>query len=58
MGRGVCSNATIRRITDLGIYLGVTASVVSGLLIAYLRPGPELTGEVRGFRTTNAERYD
>jgi cytochrome b561 len=30
----------IRRITDLGIYLGVAASVVSGLLIAYLRPAP------------------
>jgi len=31
----------IRRITDLGIYLGVAASVVSGILIAYLRPGAE-----------------
>jgi hypothetical protein len=46
--------STIRRITDLGSYLGVAASVVSGLLIAYLRPGAELIAEVRGFRTTNA----
>src|SRR5215469_15398238 len=29
----------IRQITDCGIYLGVAASVVSGLLIACLRPG-------------------
>src|SRR5580704_17811510 len=43
----------IRRITDWGIYLGVAASVVSGLLIAYLRPGAELIPEVRGF-TTNS----
>lgn len=44
----------IRRITDWGIYLGVAASVVSGLLIAYLRPGVELIPEVRGFTTSNA----
>jgi cytochrome b561 len=41
----------IRRITDWGIYFGVAASVVSGLLIAYLRPGAELIPEVRGFTT-------
>ena len=44
----------IRRITDWGIYLGVAASVVSGLLIAYLRPGAELIPEVRGFTTSSA----
>lgn len=44
----------IRRITDWGIYLGVAASVVSGLLIAYLRPGVELIPEVRGFTTSSA----
>ena len=35
----------IRRITDWGIYLGVAASVVSGLLIAYLRPGAAIIPE-------------
>jgi hypothetical protein len=40
----------IRRITDWGIYLGVAASIVSGLLIAYLRPGAELIPEIRGLR--------
>jgi cytochrome b561 len=44
----------IRRITDWGIYLGVAASVVSGLLIAYLRPGAELFAESRGFTTSSA----
>lgn len=44
----------IRRITDWGIYLGVAASVVSGLLIAYLRPGVALIPEVRGFTTSGA----
>ena len=44
----------IRRITDWGIYLGVAASVVSGLLIAYLRPGAELIPESRGFTTSSA----
>ena len=34
----------VRRITDWTIYLGVAASVVSGLLIAYLRAGAELAG--------------
>ena len=43
----------IRRITDWGIYLGVAASVVSGLLIAYLRPSAELIPEVRGFTTSS-----
>ncbi len=44
----------IRRITDWGIYLGVAASVVSGLLIAYLRPGASLIPESRGFTTSSA----
>ena len=50
----------IRRITDCGIYLGVAASVVSGLLIAYLRPGVELIPEIRGFydRQPGFERDD
>ena len=43
----------IRRITDWGIYLGITASVVSGLLIAYLRPGAELIPASRGFSTSS-----
>lgn len=44
----------IRRMTVWGIYLGVAASVFSGLLIAYLRPGAELIPEVRGFTTSSA----
>jgi cytochrome b561-like protein len=44
----------IRRMTDWGIYLGVAASVVSGLLIAYLRPGAALIPEGRGFTTSSA----
>lgn len=44
----------VRRTTDWAIYLGVAASVVSGLLIAYLRPGAELIPESRGFTTTSA----
>ena len=43
----------IRRITDWGIYLGVAASVVSGLLIAYLRPGAAIIPESRGFSTSS-----
>jgi cytochrome b561 len=43
----------IRQITDWGIYLGVAASVGSGLLIAYLRPGAELIPEIRGFTTSS-----
>ena len=35
----------IRRTTDWGIYLGVAASVVSGLLIANLRPGAVIIPE-------------
>jgi len=34
--------STIRQLTDWSIYLGVAATVVSGLLIAYLRPGAEI----------------
>jgi cytochrome b561 len=43
----------IRRITDWGIYIGVAASVISGLLIAYLRPGAQLIPESRGFSTSS-----
>src|SRR5215469_17730377 len=43
----------VRRITDWAIYFGVAASVVSGLLIAYLRPGAELIPESRGFTTSS-----
>lgn len=35
----------IRRMTDWGIYVGVAAAVVSGLLIAYLRPGAAIIPE-------------
>ena len=34
--------STIRQLKNWSIYLGVAATVVSGLLIAYLRPGAEL----------------
>jgi type II secretory pathway component PulF len=34
--------STIRQLTNWSIYLGVAATVVSGLLIAYLRPGAEI----------------
>jgi hypothetical protein len=45
----------IRRSTDWGIYLGVAASVVSGLLIAYLRPGAAIIPEGgREFTTSSA----
>lgn len=43
--------STIRRLTDWGIYLGVAATVVSGLLIAYLRPGAEIIPGNRFFLT-------
>jgi cytochrome b561 len=43
----------IRRIIDWGIYFGVAASVVSGLLIAYLRPVADLISEGRGFTTSS-----
>jgi cytochrome b561 len=42
----------IRRTTNWGIYLGVAASVVSGLSIAYLRPGAVIIPESRGFSTS------
>jgi cytochrome b561 len=46
----------IRRVTDWGIYLGVAASVVSGLLIAYLRPGALIIPEGgREFTTNRAD---
>jgi len=35
----------VKSVTDWGIYLGVAASVVSGLLIAYLRPGAAIIPE-------------
>lgn len=45
----------IRLITDWGIYLGVAASVVSGLLIAYLRPGAAIIPEGgREFSTSSS----
>jgi cytochrome b561 len=47
-------HSKIRTITDWGIYLGVAASVVSGLLIAYLRSGAQLVPTVRGFTTDSA----
>jgi len=42
-----------RRMTDWGIYLGVAGAVVSGLAIAYLRPGAEIISGRRGFLTNN-----
>ena len=45
----------IRRMTGWGIYLGVATSVVSGLLIAYLRPGAAIIPEGgREFTTSSA----
>jgi cytochrome b561 len=45
----------VTRITDGGIYLGVAASVISGLLIAYLRPGAAIIPEGgREFTTSSA----
>jgi cytochrome b561 len=45
----------IRRLTDWGIYLGVAAAVISGLLIAYLRPGAVIIPEGgREFTTSSA----
>ncbi len=38
-------------LTDWGIYFGVAATVVSGLLIAYLRPGAVIDPGRRGFLT-------
>lgn len=49
------SQSKVRQITDWGIYLGVVASVVSGLLIAYLRPGATIIPEGgREFTTSSA----
>lgn len=42
---GRMPQSKIRQMTDWGIYLGVAASVVSGLLIAYLRPGAAIIPE-------------
>lgn len=58
-GRWVGSSARmphsrIRRITDWGIYLGVAVSVISGLLIAYLRPSVQLIPQGRGFTTSSS----
>ena len=55
-GRWVAPSArmprsTVRRLNDWGIYLGVAASVISGLLIAYLRPGAAIVPGRRGFLT-------
>jgi hypothetical protein len=45
----------VTRITDWGIYLGVAAAVISGLLIAYLRPGAAIIPEGgREFTTSSA----
>jgi cytochrome b561 len=57
-GRWVGSSARrpysiVGRITDWGIYLGVAATVASGLLIAYLRPSAEMIREARGFTTSS-----
>ncbi len=41
----------IRRFTDWGIYLGVAATVISGLLIAHLRPGAVIDPAIRGSLT-------
>ncbi len=43
--------STIRQLTDWSIYLAVAATVVTGLLIAYLRPGAEIIPENRFFLT-------
>jgi cytochrome b561 len=43
--------STIRQLTDWSIYLGVAATVVTGLLIAGLRPGTEIIPGNRFFLT-------
>jgi hypothetical protein len=43
--------STIRQLTDAGIYLAVAATVVTGLVIAYLRPGAEVIPGHRFFLT-------
>jgi cytochrome b561 len=45
------SPSTIRQLTDWSIYLLVAATVFSGLLIAYLRPGVQLIPGNRFFLT-------
>jgi len=45
--------SAIRQFTDWSIYLGVAVIVVSGLLIAYLRPGVEIVPGRRGFLTSS-----
>ena len=45
------ARSKITQLTDLSIYLGVAVIVVSGLLIAYLRPGVEIVPGRRGFLT-------
>jgi hypothetical protein len=45
------SLSAIRQITDWSIYLGVAATVISGLLIAYLRPGVQIIPGNRFFLT-------
>ncbi|WP_114210355.1 hypothetical protein [Acidisarcina polymorpha] len=42
------SSSTLRLLMNLGIYLGVAATVISGLLIAYLRPGARVIPHTRG----------
>jgi len=49
----VMSRSFVRRISDFAIYLGVAASVASGLLIAYLRPGVAIVPLRRGFLTNS-----
>jgi cytochrome b561 len=45
------SLSTIRQLTDWSIYLLVAATVLSGLLIAYLRPGTQIIPGNRFFLT-------
>ena len=52
-GSAPMPQSRIRRITDWGVYLGVAASVVSGLLIAYLRPGAAIIPKGGREFTTN-----
>jgi cytochrome b561 len=43
--------STIRQLTDWSIYLALAATVISGLLIAYLRPGVQIIPGNRFFLT-------
>ena len=47
------SQSKIRQATNWGVYVGVAAAVVSGLLIAYLRPGALIIPESGREFTTN-----